>query len=121
MGLPVDEMVGNQMRRMMMVVVVMMMDVKIIQDEKTGEEEPGAPEWVRDPSIEVVVIPGRGIVGDDGRTFGVVILVNFRRRKVFTFRRRWILSVLLGPGNNSQASLRSHAFECLQRFIFSHW
>lgn len=78
----------------------MMMDVKIGQDEKTGEEETRTPEWVRNPSIKVVVIPGRRIVSDDRRAFTIVVLVNLRRGKIFTFRGRWSLCVLLGSGHN---------------------
>jgi len=61
MGLWVNEVIGNQM--------VMMMDMKIVQDEKAREEEARTPEWVRNPSVQVVVIPGRGIVGDYRGTF----------------------------------------------------
>jgi hypothetical protein len=96
MGLGVNEVVGNQM--MMMVV---MMDMKIVQDEKAREEETRTPEWVRNPAIKVVVIPGRGIVSDNRWTFSIVVLVNYRRRNVFTARRWWTFCVLLGSRHNS--------------------
>jgi hypothetical protein len=79
MGLWVDEVIANQM--------MTMMDMKIVQDEKAREEETRTPEWVRNPSVQVVVVPGRGIVSDNRRTFSIVVLVNYRRWNVFTARR----------------------------------
>jgi|GEM_PF-5963929 hypothetical protein len=96
MGLGVNEVVGNQMMMMMV-----MKDMKVVQDEKAREEETRTPEWVRNPSIQVVVIPGRGIVSDNRWTFGIVVLVNYRGRNVFTARRWWTFSGLPGSRHNS--------------------
>lgn len=95
MGIWVDVVIADQM--MMMVVV----EMKIIQDEKAREEETRTPEWVRNPSVQVVIIPGRRIVSDNRRTFSIVILVNYRRRNVFTARRWLTFCILLGSRRNS--------------------
>jgi len=57
-------------------VVMAMMDVKIAQDEKTREPECTIPERVRNPSVQIIVIPGRGIVSDNGWTFRVEVVVD---------------------------------------------
>jgi hypothetical protein len=82
-----------------MVMVVMAM--KIVQYVKAGEEEPSIPEWVRNPSIQVVVIPGWRIVSNNRWTFSIVVFVYFRRRNVFTFRRWLTFCVLVGCRHNS--------------------
>ena len=69
MSLWVDEVIADE-------VTMAMMDVKIVQDEKTREPEPGIPEWAWDPCIKVVIIPGRGIVRHDRGTFVVVIVID---------------------------------------------
>jgi hypothetical protein len=68
-------MIGDQM-----VMVMMTHDdkAKIGEDEKPGKKEPRAPEWIRDPIIQVVVVPGRGIVGDDWWALLIVIVVYYR-------------------------------------------
>jgi hypothetical protein len=43
----------------MMAMMVMMMDMEIVQNKKTWEEETRPPEWVGNPSVQVIVIPGR--------------------------------------------------------------
>jgi hypothetical protein len=50
--------------------------VEVVENEESGEPETGEPEWVRDPCVHVIVIPGRGIVSDDGRSLIVVIVDN---------------------------------------------
>jgi hypothetical protein len=78
-----------------------MMDMKIVQDEKTREEETRTPEWIRNPSIQVVVIPRRRIISNHWRAFIVVVLVNYRRRNGFDAQRWLTLSVLPGTRCNS--------------------
>jgi hypothetical protein len=73
-----------------------MMNMKIVQDEKAREEETRTPEWVRNPSVQIVVIPGRWIVSDNRWTFSIVVAFNYRRRDVFTARRWLTFCVLLG-------------------------
>jgi hypothetical protein len=51
--------------------------VEIVENEESGKPETGAPEWVRDPCIHVIVIPGRRIISDDRRTFIVIVVVNY--------------------------------------------
>lgn len=51
--------------------------VEIVEDEESGEPETGPPERVRDPRVQVIVIPGRRVVSDNGRPFTVVIVVNY--------------------------------------------
>jgi len=53
--------------------------VEVVENEESGKPETGAPEWVRDPCVHVIVIPGRSIVSDDGRPLIVVIIVNYIR------------------------------------------
>jgi hypothetical protein len=53
--------------------------VKVVENEESGEPETGAPEGVRDPCVHVIVIPGRRVVSDDGRSFIVVVVVNYIR------------------------------------------
>ena len=93
MGLWVEEVIADQM--------MMVMDVKIVQDEKAREEETSAEEWVRNPSVQVVIIPRWRIVGDHRRTFLVIVIFNFRRGNVFTARRWLTFCVLLGCRCNS--------------------
>ena len=93
MGLRVDEVIADA--------VMTIMVMKIVQDKEAREEETRTPDWVGDPSVQVVIIPGRWIVGDYRRTFSVVILVNDRRRNVFTARGWLTLCILLGSRHNS--------------------
>ena len=52
--------------------------VKIVKAEEPGEPEPAEPERIGNPGIEVIVIRGRRIVGNDGRTLLVIIIVDYR-------------------------------------------
>jgi len=51
--------------------------VKVVENEESREPETGAPEGIRDPCVHVIVIPGRRVVGDHGRPFIVVVVVNY--------------------------------------------
>ena len=53
--------------------------VKVMEDEEAREKGTGAPEWIRDPSVHVVIIPGRRIVRDDWRTFIIVVVIDHLR------------------------------------------
>ncbi len=70
------------------IVMMMVVMVKIVQDEKTGKEKTGAPEWIGDPPVQIGIIPRRRIVSNDRRTFLAVIVFNFRRGKIVTAGRR---------------------------------
>ena len=61
-----------------MMAMVMAMDgpVKVVQDEEPREPEPRTPEGIRDPRIQITVIRGRRIVGDNGWTLFIVIMVD---------------------------------------------
>ena len=50
--------------------------VEIMKDEEAGKPEPSAPEWIRNPSIHVIVIRGRLVVGDDWRTLVRVVAID---------------------------------------------
>jgi hypothetical protein len=109
MGLWVDEVIGDEM--------MTTMDVKIGQDEKTREPEPGIPEWVRDPCVQVVVIPRRGIVSHNRRTFIVVIVVDLFRLPIVL---RWFNRIRPFVNFNWQALLSSKILERLDRLIPVH-
>jgi hypothetical protein len=53
--------------------------VEVVQDEEPTEEEPGMPEWIRNPCIKVIVIPWGKIICDHGRAFLIVVVVDYRR------------------------------------------
>jgi hypothetical protein len=86
-GLWIDKVIGDGVMTIMMV-------MKIVQDKKAREEETRTPEWVRNPSVKVVIIPGRWIISNYRRTFIVVVFVNYRWRNVFTACRRLTFGVL---------------------------
>ncbi len=65
-------MVGNEV----MPTVAVIGPVEVVEDEVSGEMEAGPPEWVRDPCVHVIIIPGRRIVSDDGRPFIIVVVIN---------------------------------------------
>jgi hypothetical protein len=117
MGLWVNKVVGNQMMTVVEMMIMMKM-MKIVQDEKAWKKETRTPEWIRHPSIQVVIIPRRRIVGDYRRTLLVIIIFNFQRRNVFTACWRRSLCVL--ARRNNQTKLGIQPLECLQGLIFSH-
>jgi hypothetical protein len=103
-----------------MTMMVMMMDMKIVQNKKAREEETGTPEWVGNPSVQIVVIPGWWIISHHRRTFVIVILVNYFRWNVFAARRGLTFCVLFGSRCKRQTKLSGQALECLQSFIISN-
>ena len=56
-------------------VVHEVMPVEIMENEKTRKPETGPPEGIRHPSVQVIVIWGRTVVRDDGRTFIRVVFI----------------------------------------------
>ena len=67
----VDEVTGDQM--------VMMTNeddpVEVVENEEPGEEETGAPERIRHPGVQVVIVPRRRVVSDYRRALIVVVIV----------------------------------------------
>jgi hypothetical protein len=103
---------------MTMMMVVMMVNMEIVQDKKARKEEARTPEWERNPSVQVAVVPGRWIISNHWRTFIIVVPVNDLRGKVFTARRRLTFCVLFGSGYKSQTKFSGQALECMQSFLF---
>ena len=68
----IEEVIGDPV---MMVMITHKDKIEIGQDEESGEEEPGEPERIRNPAVQVVIIPGRRIVGDHRWTLFIVIIV----------------------------------------------
>lgn len=100
----VDEMIRDQM--------VMMTyeydSMKITQAEEAREEESAPPERIRDPVIQVVIVPWRRVVGDYRRAFVIVIIVYHRGIGLGL-----ILSILArAAGHNRQAELSRETLEC---------
>ncbi len=62
--------------------------VKIIENKKTWEEEPGAKEWIRNPSIQIRIVRRRRIIGHNRRTFIVVVIIDDRWIGVASVIRR---------------------------------
>jgi hypothetical protein len=50
--------------------------VEIAQNEESGEKEPGTPERVRNPGVQVIVRSGRRVVGNYRRAIIIVIVVD---------------------------------------------
>jgi hypothetical protein len=55
----IEEVIGDPV---MMVMMAHKDKVEIGQDEESREEEPGGPERIRNPVIQVVIVPGGRIV-----------------------------------------------------------
>jgi hypothetical protein len=55
----IEEVIGDPVMEVMM---AHKDKVEIGQDEESREEEPGSPERIGDPIIQVVIVPGRRIV-----------------------------------------------------------
>ena len=107
MGLRVHEMVGNPVVEVMAVMIEVMVmvtvmvkvtdnDVKVVQDVEPGKVEPGAPERVGDPCVEVPVVPRRRIIGYDRWALLGVVVVNDRRLHIFVLSQGLGLCLLTG-------------------------
>jgi len=75
MGLRVDKVIADEM--------VMVTDedvpVEIMETEETRKEESAPPEWIWDPSIEIVIVPRGWIICNNRWTFLIVVVVYFAR------------------------------------------
>lgn len=90
--------------------------MEVMQAEETREEESTPPERVWDPSVKIIVIPGRGIVSDYRRTFIIVVAVYFGRVGLGL-----VLSILTRTaGYDSQTEFSGKALKRFQSFILSH-
>jgi hypothetical protein len=49
--------------------------VEVVQGEEPGEEEAGIPEWIRNPGVQIIIIPWRRIVCDNRWAFLIVIVI----------------------------------------------
>jgi hypothetical protein len=76
--------------------------VEIMEDKEPREIKPGVPEWAGDPGVQVIIIPGRGIIGDYRRAFGIVIIIDFGGCRVLRGGRGWTFSVLIRPFGNDR-------------------
>ncbi len=83
--------------------------VEIVQNEKSREDESGAPEWIHNPVIQIIIIPGRRIVSNHRGTFLVVVVVYYGG-----VRLGLVFSILIGATrDNSQTKLSGDTLECL--------
>ena len=73
-----DNMVGDYKRML----VENDMPVEIAQNEESGEKEPGTPERVRNPGVQVIVRGGRRVVGNYRRAIAIIIVVDNLRVRV---------------------------------------
>ena len=81
--------------------------MEVVQTEEAGEEKSPPPEWERNPSIEVIIVPGRRVIGDYRRTFIIIVVVYYRR-----IRLRLIFSILpRAAGYDSQPEFRGNTLE----------
>jgi hypothetical protein len=96
--------------------------MEVMQAEETREEKSTRPEWVGDPSIHIIVIPGWRIVAHDGWTFVVIIIVDHRRIGVITVIHRRFASDIAsrGIGHDRQTNAGGKVLKCLQSFLFAH-
>ena len=60
----------------MMPVSTMVDSMEVIEDKVSREVEPGVPEWARDPAIHVIIVPWRRIIGDNRRSFGIIVIID---------------------------------------------
>ncbi len=89
----IEEVIGDPV---MMVMMAHKDEVEIRQDEEPREEEPGAPERIRNPVIQIIIVPWRRIVRYNRWPFLIIIIVNFLWLNVFAACRGLIFRVLAG-------------------------
>jgi hypothetical protein len=75
MGLRVGKVIADKM----VMVTEEDVPVEIMQTEETRKEESTPPEGIWDPSIEIVVVPWRWIIGNNRWTLLIVVVVYFAR------------------------------------------
>jgi hypothetical protein len=71
--------------------------MEIMENKEPREIKTGVPEWAGDPGVQVIIIPGRGVIGDDRRAFGIVIIIDFGGCRVLRGCRRRAFTVLIWP------------------------
>jgi len=103
-----------------MTVMMVVSHMKVIEDVEPREPEAPPPERRRNPSIQVVVVPGWRIVGNHGRTDALVIILDhlgfhIGRRRVLHHRLGIWRSGHIRP--NRQAEIRCGAGEDLLGFL----
>ena len=93
MGFRIDKVIADKM----LMAIEEDNPVEIMQAEETRKEESAPPEWKWDPSIEIVVVPGRRIISNHGWTFLIIITVNYRWIRVAL----WLGVRVLARGSGS--------------------
>ena len=58
------------------IMVAMVIGVEISQDKEASEPKSSPPEWKRDPVIQPVIIPRRGIIAHDGRSVFTIVIID---------------------------------------------
>jgi hypothetical protein len=71
--------------------------MEIMENKEPREIKPGTPEWAGDPCIHVIIIPWRGIIGDNRRALGIVIIIDFGGCRVLRGGRGWAFTVFIRP------------------------
>jgi hypothetical protein len=71
--------------------------MEIMENKEPREIKPGVPEWTGDPGIQVIIIPGRWIIGDDRRSYGIVIIIDFGGCRVLRGCRGYAFTVFFRP------------------------
>ncbi len=89
-GFGIDEVIRYPVMEFMPVMKTANVPVKITENEKTGEKEPGTEEGVRNPDIQIGIVRRRWIVCHNRWTFIVVIIIYDRRIGVTSVIRRCI-------------------------------
>ncbi len=56
-------------------IVEIYMPVKVMEDEEAGKKEPGRPEWVGNPGIQVIIGLGRRVISDYRRALAIIVIV----------------------------------------------
>jgi hypothetical protein len=113
MGLRVDKVIADKM----VMVTEEDVPVEIMQTEETRIEKSTPPERIWDPGIEIVVVPRRWIIGDNWRTFLIVVVVYFGRVGLSL-----IFSILTrAAGYNRQTEFSGNPLECFQDVVLFHW
>ena len=86
--------------------------VKVVKNEESREEEPTAPEWRRNPCVQVIIIQRRRIVRNYRWTLIVIIIVNDRGFGVLRRCGRLSFRVLTGRnGHDSKPERRLRALQ----------
>ena len=91
--------------------------VEIVQAEETREVKSTPPERVRDPIVQVIIVPGWRIISNHWRALIRVVIIYYCWVELSL-----IFSILSGAaGHDSQAELRGNTLECFQGIVLFHW